>query len=656
MTAQIRPTRMDVNDRFCWLGFAIRTGEPNVEAEVVLASDIGLFQPENRQHRTAANFYTSRESGRLAVPRGDGVFIVPPEVLARFIGQDRIYFGLATGRSGAGGLTVDALPREGSPYVSFKGFTGRTLRRTFSSERVSGPPLLEWAGDAAKPGSEPASSGSTTSGDQRNVAANGSTQPSPSTPYDDGFGPMPDIPARQSSYARAHSNDDGPQQRPAPPPRARAMDGGVGVAVAIGGFLLESVRDSSGDISWDLDQFRAIKHPNDTAPANPAPFRDAPTIRLDDWPVWEGVDDISAWFKIDWQFNGRSLGNVRIVNIGTNDAVGFGLHVRGQIMDDNQLYPPSNCAALRITMHYRFSRSLGSDGIAIRNITLYGDGTHASNGDWVQASTFGRAMQNGGDMIVPPTLPGNERQRAERIGGQFAPRVVEALDRGLNPKALQPMLDILDPQATPQPLSYARARGNGNGAVMPPPPRIRSSAMNPAAAAAIAGATFVLTSIRDNRGDISWDLQQMNGIKHPNDVAPTTPRSFSDGQVIKLDDWPTAGGVLDDINAWFQIEWQYDGQSVGNVAISNIGTNDSVGWGLNVSARITHDNRLHAPSNCARLKVRFDYRFDRTVGSEVLAYREVLLYGDGRWETSGDWLQSSVLSAGNQSRQPAYVQ
>lgn len=102
MTAQIRPNRMEVSDRFPMLGFAVRTDQPDVEAEVVLASDIGLFSPQNRQSRTAANFYSSQEHGSLTVPRGEGVFVVPPEVLARFIGNEKLYFGLATGRSGNG--------------------------------------------------------------------------------------------------------------------------------------------------------------------------------------------------------------------------------------------------------------------------------------------------------------------------------------------------------------------------------------------------------------------------------------------------------------------------------------------------------------------------------------------------------------------------
>src|SRR5215470_959130 len=144
MTAQIRPNRMEVSDRFPMLCFAVHSDEPDINAEVVLATDIGLFQQQYRARRTAANFYSSREHGMLQVPRGDGVFVVPPEVLARFIGNDKLFFALATGKRSNGGLHVDALPREGSPYVSLRGFTGRTLRRSMAAERKSSPPVLEW--------------------------------------------------------------------------------------------------------------------------------------------------------------------------------------------------------------------------------------------------------------------------------------------------------------------------------------------------------------------------------------------------------------------------------------------------------------------------------------------------------------------------------
>jgi hypothetical protein len=210
MTAQIRPNRMEVSDRFPMLGFSVRVDEPNVEAEVVLANDISLFSGENRTKRTPGNFYSSRENGTLMVPRGDGVFVVAPEVLARFVGSDKLYFGLATGHANNGGLMVDAFPRDGSPYVSLRGFTGRTLRRSGWARNRAVPPRLEWTGDAPKPGSESSAPAAATPA--RRNGANGTngadravpaSAPGASGAYDDGFGPMPAIPARQSAYRGA---------------------------------------------------------------------------------------------------------------------------------------------------------------------------------------------------------------------------------------------------------------------------------------------------------------------------------------------------------------------------------------------------------------------------------------------------------------------
>ncbi|HWH42704.1 MAG TPA: papain-like cysteine protease family protein [Usitatibacter sp.] len=176
---------------------------------------------------------------------------------------------------------------------------------------------------------------------------------------------------------------------PPPPPRARALEAVTAIA-AIGGMLPQVLSDSSGDISWDLDQLRGLKHPDDKAPAQPAPFTDAPTIRLDDWPklALYGIDDIYAWFTVDWQHNGKSLGNVRIGNIATNDARGMKLKVRAQIMDDNILYEPGGIAALRVRFHYRFSRLVGADIIAVTDLSLFADGTHLRDSKWLQKSVI----------------------------------------------------------------------------------------------------------------------------------------------------------------------------------------------------------------------------------------------------------------------------
>ncbi len=194
--------------------------------------------------------------------------------------------------------------------------------------------------------------------------------------------------------------DDPYQIRLLPPPApvvrdlsmARAQDGGAAVAIAstVVGAVMERLASNEGDITWELDQLRGFKHPNDAAPSPMPPANDARPIRLDDWPAVEVgfliTDRISAGFEINWQYNGRSVGNVLISNIATNDAIGMGLVVKAKIMDDNIVYPRSNptFAALRIRFEYRFTHYVKGDKIAIRDIRLFGDGTYSDDGRWEQ--------------------------------------------------------------------------------------------------------------------------------------------------------------------------------------------------------------------------------------------------------------------------------
>jgi len=230
-------------------------------------------------------------------------------------------------------------------------------------------------------------------------------------PEDDGY-PPPDEPAKQAvaqaqgqdaapAPAAAPSREAAPAQdpagraQPAPAPRiqqpeseALAAPVVVPIVSTIVGATMTRVMNNSGDITWELDQMRGLKHPNDQAPATPAPFQDGPAIRLTDWPKFDvgGVDEISAGFEIAWQHNGTSLGNVQISNVATNDAVGWGLHVKAQIMDDNIVYPRNNpqFAALRIRLDYRFSAVVGSDRLAYRIVHLFANGSYNLQGDWTQ--------------------------------------------------------------------------------------------------------------------------------------------------------------------------------------------------------------------------------------------------------------------------------
>ena len=576
-----------------------------------------------------------------------------------------------------------------------------------------------------------------------------------------------------------------------------------------------------------------------------AAYRDATTIRLDSWPVAGGlVDDISAWFAIDWQYNGKSLGNIRIGNIGTNDAIGWGLHVRAQIMDDNILYQPGSCAALRLRFHYRFSRSIGSDVIGVTEVHLFGDGTYEQSSSWLQASALAldtnalrlapiakpvqraltRPGQNGSGPVragaantkfsrgldadplaievkyrmfipsplidAPTSVFGGDGRDFSYSGGSSRGELtaivhltpgggissIDTLDRhwsesteynssdahavagkpswwleknagaqpiaraalavsddnlniyvgatgttrsiqatieqaslltieaagslplssvapaidvdmsllirisggrvevkvqgehdgfpchelyvnrqriysydpvavGSSPTALMPPMDVTASTGWTTVATLATSQGMGNDELqLVPPPAARARAMDGGVSAAIAIGGFIVESIRDSAGDVTWELDQFAHIKHPNDVQPSPSAAYRDATTIRLDSWPVAGGLIDDISAWFSIDWQYNGKSLGNIRIGNIGTNDAIGWGLHVRAQIMDDNILYQPGSCAALRLRFHYRFSRSIGSDVIAVTEVHLFGDGTYEQSSSWLQASALA------------
>ena len=214
MASQLRPTRLAVTDRFPMLGFAIRTDSAPRVAEIVIATDPVHFI--NREGRNPSTFYNSREHGPLSVPRNEAVYVVPPEVLSRFVAADRLWFGLATASApNANDWAVDSLPTAASPYISLSGFSDRAMRRvrlypprtragTYGGQGPS--PLLEWAGDRAQPGMTPASS---TSPPAAVAPGNGSmpaAAPAPApadVPYDDGFGPLPPLAGEKPAAAPA---------------------------------------------------------------------------------------------------------------------------------------------------------------------------------------------------------------------------------------------------------------------------------------------------------------------------------------------------------------------------------------------------------------------------------------------------------------------
>lgn len=223
----IRVNRESVNDRFSVLGFTVRTESPLFE--IGIATDPALFQAENRAHRTRRNFYSSRSVGALRARRGEAVYLVPPDVLANFVGRSRLYFGLATYRENSGGVPdwVQS-PTEGHMYVDLSGLTERGLRRVAGRSFGAGAygavnghdPSLDWGGDAQPQIQPPAShpvqaqapatnkvavatrpgNGAATTGNGKAAAPVASVASVASAPYDDGFG---DFPAAKAEHPPA---------------------------------------------------------------------------------------------------------------------------------------------------------------------------------------------------------------------------------------------------------------------------------------------------------------------------------------------------------------------------------------------------------------------------------------------------------------------
>ncbi len=208
----IKATRSTITNRLPVCGFAIRTGR-NPWYEVALATDPQLFAPEAKERRRPGNFFSTRATGPLPAERGEAVYLVSPEVLGRFAGQPRLYYALATfpdrSRSAA---EVPAVPPDATSYVSLsQSFTGQSLRRLIgvpsAGAGLSGsggygstsPEALSWAGDTARPGTQPVTRGGSGAPNGRaggpGVVAAPPPSPGAATPpaaqgldYDDGFG------------------------------------------------------------------------------------------------------------------------------------------------------------------------------------------------------------------------------------------------------------------------------------------------------------------------------------------------------------------------------------------------------------------------------------------------------------------------------------
>src|SRR5260370_30316918 len=198
MATRIRPNRLEVSDRSPMLGFTVRSDDNAKRYEIAVGTSPDLFGLDGKSHRSRSNFYSTRAAGPMPIERGESVYVLPPEVLARFVGQAKLYYGLAISANGAGGIEVATMPTSGSPYINISGLTGRSLQRVrllpnrqrATSNYGKAGSEMDWAGDALTPRTQPATPLPTKDGK--------GMSPSPASApvhYDDGYGPLPPIPS-----------------------------------------------------------------------------------------------------------------------------------------------------------------------------------------------------------------------------------------------------------------------------------------------------------------------------------------------------------------------------------------------------------------------------------------------------------------------------
>lgn len=123
----IRANRESIDDRFSVLGFTVNAKAP---FQIGIAAHPDLFRPEHSDRRTHSNFYATGLLQSSPSQRSEAVYLVPPEVVARFVGQPRLYFGLTTYRDGRRDMPSSVhIPDRGNMYVSLTGLTERAFRR-----------------------------------------------------------------------------------------------------------------------------------------------------------------------------------------------------------------------------------------------------------------------------------------------------------------------------------------------------------------------------------------------------------------------------------------------------------------------------------------------------------------------------------------------
>jgi peptidoglycan hydrolase-like protein with peptidoglycan-binding domain len=157
--------------------------------------------------------------------------------------------------------------------------------------------------------------------------------------------------------------------------------------VSTGVGVITTIFNNEGDIKWELDQMKEPKHPWDDNNWRNAGVWTSQAVDL--YVSMDTIlgDEISAKFRIRYQYNGHSVGNFLIEVINTEDAAFWGLNVTAKIRPDLNAYDVNGkrpVALVLVNYTYRFDHFYYDDKIYSGELKFYGTGDFTSSGQWTQ--------------------------------------------------------------------------------------------------------------------------------------------------------------------------------------------------------------------------------------------------------------------------------
>lgn len=149
--------------------------------------------------------------------------------------------------------------------------------------------------------------------------------------------------------------------------------------------------------------------------------------------------------------------------------------------------------------------------------------------------------------------------------------------------------------------------------------------------------------VRGGNAEVSWELDQYDGMKAPASMVVTGSVVPVAGPTINLSDWPYIDGPTGRTYATVLIDWKHENGMVGEVQIAVPLSMANDGCSLKVTADISDGPDT---ATVAALRIAIRHEFSRPGEPSQVAVVDVTLYGDGRYERQNRWeLPTQVAAA-----------